>query len=68
MRPPSEAHQRDDVVGLETGLDDQIDESRRQQTVGVAVAAKARHAHARADVVEAGGFFGRHEHAGMGRG
>src|SRR5581483_5914708 len=38
-------HQGRIVVGLEASLDDDVDETRRKQTVGVAVAAEARELH-----------------------
>ena len=51
-------HQRDDVVGLEAGLDDEVDEARRQQAIAVAVAAVAGHARARLQPREARRFGG----------
>jgi hypothetical protein len=36
---------RDDVVGLDFGLDDEIDQARRQHAIGVAIAAVARELH-----------------------
>ena len=45
MTPPAPSMigvERDDVVRLEVGLDDEIDEARRERAIGVAVAAVAR--------------------------
>ena len=62
--------QRQDVVGLELGLDHQIDVARRQHAIGVAVAAIARQPHRLLDLAEdrAVGVFHqqrarRHQHA-----
>src|SRR6478672_6609192 len=36
---------RDDIVGLDFGLDDEINQARRQHAIGVAIAAVARQLH-----------------------
>ena len=45
-RPLDHGDQRDDVVGLEPGLDDDVGETRRDHAVGVAVDAVPREPHA----------------------
>ena len=39
--PFDDRHQRDDVVRLQVGFDDEIDEAGRERAIGVAVAAIA---------------------------
>ena len=45
-------HQREHVVGLELGLDDEIDVAGRQHAIGIAVAAVAREPHRFLDPAE----------------
>ena len=63
-----EGDERDDIVGLEAGLHDQIDAARRQQAIAVAITAIARHEHPRFEGVELGNFLRRGEEVGVGRG
>src|SRR5215468_3804918 len=59
--------ERDDVIGFETCLHDEVDAAGRQQAVAVAIATVARHEHARFEGAEPNGLFARGKEIGVGR-
>ena len=65
-RAGDDRDQRNDVVRLELGLDDEIDVSGRQHAIGVAIAAIARQPHALLDAAERVAILFRHQQRARG--